>query len=347
MSLLSHYAGQGIYIFWTKSDTSGITRTRISRSNTGPSGPWEELDIIDLPQTEYIDKAGTIESYYLLEELDATEPPVVLYTHPPMWGIEVLQSASLAYEMGEFTDLQIWRERIFLTEDRTKGFVQYKNWNLEPPPIFEVNAPQDELNQGKQQLSKTDPIFFTTENVTADYPSGLIYTLDYSRNIYFWDVSGNAVSIQPYDDVWATYTFPAFSNSELNNALKQSLAAIVAQPGVCKTTSLGRTPDWWDRALVAGAAGILLRRLIMKLMKPENIIPYSATQLGPEAVSNERQQIVGFLRDLAQQYWDEFKEAKELIKKAEYPGISIITTPEFMMPGGRSRFFRSLFKGGG
>lgn len=343
-SLLEFYSGNGIYIAWDWSGTIGVDTMRISRSDYGRNGPFEEIDTVTFPEFEYIDIDGNIDSFYLLEEINNNDPSTVLYSHPIKWGEETLLNASIIYEILALQRLRIWRERLFFNRLRTSARAEFTDWNFNPEPVIEINAKEDEQNQGKQQLSMVNTVTETTETLMSDYPNGLKYTLDYNGNVFFWDNNGSEVSIKPYDDIWATYQFKAFSNHEINSALNQALRVITAQPGICKITKISQVPVNWDRAIIAGAVGYLLRRLYLRLLSPTEAIPFLLDGRSPELVSSGRSELMEKISGQAKEYLEEFKELKELLRIQGYPGLHVITTPEFILPGGRSRVFRAMFK---
>ena len=61
----------------------------------------------------------------------------------------------------------------------------------------------------------------------------------------------------------------------------------------------------------------------------------------------ENNDIFNQLKDDARLYKEDFDKFLEKIPLAKYPTTKTIVTPEYMLPGGRSRFFRALFKGMG
>ena len=62
---------------------------------------------------------------------------------------------------------------------------------------------------------------------------------------------------------------------------------------------------------------------------------------------DERKEMIDTLNTKSKEYLEEFKDMKEIIRIERYPRIGIITVPEFQLPGGRTRFFRAMFKGNG
>jgi hypothetical protein len=342
MSLLEYYSGTGIYISWNWSGTAGAVNMRISRSDYGMSGTYNTIDTVASPEWEYIDTTGYIHSYYLLEELDAND--IVVYTHPIVWGEEALLRASIIYEIYGLQSLRIWRERLLMNRGRSAGRTEFTNWNLTPEPRIEIGAKNDSENQGMQLLSQIDSITETTEETALDYADGLKYGIDYNGNVYFYKSDGTTQTIQAYDDAWATYQFKAFSHHEINDAMNMALNGILSQPGVCKYRSLSDIPMYWDRAIIAGASAFLMRRLQVKLFNPTFAIPFTTDQRGPEVVTQQRDSLVEKLSAKSKEYLEEYKEYQKTIPISKYPQISIITQPEYMMPGGRARISRALFK---
>jgi hypothetical protein len=339
---LETYSGQGILVSWDWSGTANVTKIKISRSDYGRSAPYEEVDTVDYPDFYYIDTEANLESFYLLEELNISDE--VLYTHPIIWGEELFLTAAIFYEIGAFLKLRSYRERLMFNAGRTIARSSMPDWILDPAPIIEINAPNSDETQGLQKLDMLTTITDTT-NAGGDYPDGLKYALDYNGKVYFYNSDDEVVSIKPYDNrVLATYQFRGISNHAVNNALTQALHAIVAQPGVNKYTTVGSAPVWWDRAIICGAAGYLLRQLAVKLLVPEIAIFYLSDATDLSNLDSKAREKADFMNAKSKEYLEEFKDAKEALRIEKYPNIYIISTPEFQLPGGRSRFFREMWK---
>lgn len=343
-SIIETYSGSGIYFQWDWSSYSDANSTiRISRSDYGINGPWTVIDEVDYPEYAYIDLEGTIDSYYLLEELDATD--TVLYTHPTTWGEEALLRADIYYEIKWLQNLKMYRERLMSNRDRTVWRSVIYGWNLDPEPEIWIGSKNDSADGGKQLLSREDCITDTTEETDPDYPDGLKYSLDYNGKVYFWDQNNIAAAIKSYDDIHASFSFKLFSSHQINEALNRSLYSLVSQPGILiQTTSLNQIPVHWDHVIIVGAMAILMRQAQNMLLSPEGAAILSIDQTSPKSVEESRQNQVKLFSDKYREYQEEFDKLKEKVAIERYPTPYIITTPEFMLPGGRTRYFRDLFK---
>ena len=98
------------------------------------------------------------------------------------------------------------------------------------------------------------------------------------------------------------------------------------------------TAPWdWDAGILLYAAILAMKRLLFGLSWQEKQIIYG----NPEQVSA----VVANFQDLYKQYFDLWNEVREDIKK-QLPAIAQYVTPEYTLPGGRSRWFRYMYKGG-
>jgi hypothetical protein len=129
-----------------------------------------------------------------------------------------------------------------------------------------------------------------------------------------------------------------FSGSQLNDALYLALQAINAQPGTSKFKTVGIAPYYYDAALITGATYYLLRSLSVQLKSRE----FKLLLADPE--NND---IFNQVKEDARMYKEDFDKFLEKLPLARYPTTKTIVTPEYMLPGGRSRFFRAMFKGMG
>ncbi len=356
-SMLNQFAlmeGQGIYLTWDRLYT-GLTTVDHYRIlySTHRDGIYTSLDTVDWPANEYIDQSSTanIENYYKIQEEDAGDN--VLATSQPIWGEETLLRASLAYEMDAFLRVPIYSEELhFINEERTIGYTA--SWGpwcyFERPRLYLSRAPL--VNSTFQPGSKDSFIIvpesgltnLSTQVNTSGAPvktySSISWYPDYNGRVYFVDSNNQPVSIDWYDSVLMDYQFQAFTTRELNDALFLSAGEIVSRPGIDKTGrvetygSIGAFPRRWDFALVAGASYWLLRRLsIMLLQRERRLVFLDEDGKAPEISS------------LMQEYKKQFDTAVEKIAIESRPKIRANVTPEYMMPGQRSRFFRMAFKG--
>jgi len=351
--LLEQYNGAaGIYLTWDWSGTPAVGGAIVSRSDTGMNGTYLPVDAINYPTNTYVDVNGSLESFYEIIEVDDPQSatPTVLYTHPIMWGEETYLKAMIFYEVLPFLRLWCYREHVYFNADHTRGNVVvgkgWGTWNNDFEPIIEIGNAQhgDPSISPIQQLSRISTITDTT-NAGGDYPTGLKYNIDYNGFIYFTDSNDDPIAIKSYDTIWATYNFKAVSNHQVNMMLTRAFLAITAQPGVPKYNQIGQAPHSWDPAIVSGAAGYLLRQLALQLSVPQISIFFSLDIRDEEDIKSQRQEMMSMLNEKSKEYLSEFKDLKEVIRIERYPRLGIITTPEFQLPGGRTRFFRAMFKG--
>lgn len=175
-------------------------------------------------------------------------------------------------------------------------------------------------------------------STTLNYPKGLKYKLDYQGKVYFINEDNNAIVVQPYDMVYATYYTRLFTGQEINNAAYLALQRIAIEPGTNKYVSLAGAPLYYDPVIVTGALYYLIRGLLLRLGKRE------VRLLLEDPDKNE---MMGFYKDLAKQLEELFEKECKKIAISRYPRAAGIVTPEYQMPGGRSRFFRYAWRATG
>lgn len=142
--------------------------------------------------------------------------------------------------------------------------------------------------------------------------------------------------LSSYDVVNADYNFRWFSDEQLNRYLSNSVQSVNIYPPA-SPYSLWDVPDRFIPAVLYGAAKDALRQLIMCLQfqQPQQVFG------GSEAA----QQAAQAFEQLKQNYEKDWEKLLEQKKFGPYPRTRITVTPEYTLPGGRSRWFRYLFKG--
>lgn len=162
------------------------------------------------------------------------------------------------------------------------------------------------------------------------------YTINYDTGeVIFSSALGEHETVQ------ADYNFSWFGSEEMATFLSFSLNEInMVPPGSSKT--LANAPVTWYPAIVYGAAKNVYRRLIHDLsyQQPKLVYGWDGTADGgtwKDAVEN--------FRTLKENYEGDFEDAAKNAKRNTWPSIGIVVAPEFTMPGGRSRWFRYLYKG--
>jgi len=157
------------------------------------------------------------------------------------------------------------------------------------------------------------------------------------------DFNGHVVfekELDPEDQVYVTYKFAYFSDDEMLDFLVSGLYAMNGTPPSSEYyTSIEGTPYSWIYGIMLYAAMTGLQRLIFGLNFQERAIIFGEPdQLSQRAIDN--------FAKLYADYDATWKEWAKNIKTKRLPSIAMYVTPEYTLPGGRSRWFRYLFKGG-
>jgi hypothetical protein len=168
------------------------------------------------------------------------------------------------------------------------------------------------------------------------------YTIDYENGEVIFD---NAIS--EFDTINADYNFSWFSGEELSWFLNLALQEInVVPPGSVNT--LSNAPITWSPGIIYGGAINALRRLIHDLsyQQPQMVYGLHADSgAGGSGGGGGGANGLENFKYLKENYEKINEEIKKNIKRQQWPAPGLIVAPEFTMPGGRSRWFRYLFKG--
>ena len=100
--------------------------------------------------------------------------------------------------------------------------------------------------------------------------------------------------------------------------------------------NLDTLPDRYFTTVLYGAIKDALRTLMGCLMFQQPAQVFGGTEEAAKAFSNFETLKQNYEKD-----WDKLVEQK---KFGPYPKTRMVVTPEFTLPGGRSRWFRYLFK---
>jgi hypothetical protein len=262
--------------------------------------------------------------------------------------------------MDPFLNLRVEDEEVqFLDDGRTMARVTaWRPMNYEPRPQLRISYAATDGNREARYLLPQSGVTDFTNLITrnddgsladpqpSQYPS-LSWFNDATNVIHFVDASGNPTSIAWGDQVWASYSFPAFSHGDLNEAMWTALLDIIAQPGVNKNIaaargggrpSLGSVPVYFDPAIVFGASFYLTRRLLLSMNQRERRLAFIDS-------TGERDETISNLKEIMTSYGEQFKELKETLRISRLPQIGIVVQEAYMLPGQRNRFFRMAFKG--
>ena len=132
------------------------------------------------------------------------------------------------------------------------------------------------------------------------------------------------------------YNFRWFTDDDLTRFLNNAVQTVNLYPPA-SGYSLDNVPDRFIPIVLYGAAKDALRQLMFCLMyqQPQQVFG------GPDA-SQKAFQSFEALKQNYEKDWEKLLEQK---KYGPYPSSRAIVTPEYTLPGGRSRWFRYLFKG--
>ena len=182
----------------------------------------------------------------------------------------------------------------------------YQNWNMEPRPIVRVN-----------------------NRIVDDG-----WTVDYDGKIFFDGL------MAPEDSVNIMYKFAYFSTEEIISFLDFGLQMMNSMPPASVVYSnLVNMPVEWNAPVLLYAAILALKRLIFGLNWQEKKVIFTS----PEFPDGAKEAIQNF-KDLYTDYNTLWMEVSKNAKTKKLPGMALYVTPEYTLPGGRSRWFRYLYK---
>jgi len=181
---------------------------------------------------------------------------------------------------------------------------------------------------------------FTFENWNQSagvkiYKNGEVVNEDAEVNYFDGSVTFDT-KLLPQETINADYNFRWFSEEQLTRFLVNSLNVVNIYPPHSGHT-LDDIPDRYTPALLYGAAKDALRQLMMCLNFQEPAQVFGGTENAQKAFAN--------FDTLKQNYEKETEKLLEQKKLGPYPKSLMVVTPEYTLPGGRSRWFRYLFKG--
>lgn len=136
------------------------------------------------------------------------------------------------------------------------------------------------------------------------------------------------------DIVDATYNFRFFSGEELVGFLNDALNVMNLEPPGSAFT-LDTVPDQFIGVLLHGAAANALQSIMFCLMFQKESTIFGGLDRSKD--------IFNQMETLKQNHLKQFEDGKRKAKISRWPKIAASVTPEFTLPGGRSRWFRYLF----
>jgi hypothetical protein len=156
-------------------------------------------------------------------------------------------------------------------------------------------------------------------------------TIDYFKGSVKFNTA-----LTSHDIVNADYNFRWFSDDELNRFLINALQTVNVHAPHSSYT-LDTIPDRYIPAILYGAAKDALRHLMMCIQFQQPAQVFGGLENAQKAFSN--------FETLKQNYSKDWEKLLEQKKLGPYPKTRMVVVPEYTLPGGRSRWFRYLFKG--
>lgn len=145
-------------------------------------------------------------------------------------------------------------------------------------------------------------------------------------------------ALDPEDFIEAHYYFHYFSQEELLDFLNFGLKMMNSLPPASTYyTSLEGADRTWDAGILLCAAVLALRRLVFGFNFQERAFVLAET-------GTEQQRKIENFKALYTEYSQLWAETGKNVKTKRLAGMSQIVTPEYTLPGGRSRWFRYLYK---
>jgi hypothetical protein len=154
--------------------------------------------------------------------------------------------------------------------------------------------------------------------------------VDYFKGTVTFDTE-----VLPQETGNADYNFKWFSEDELTRFLVNALQAMNTYAPHTGYT-LDTVPDRFFPSVLYGAAKDALRHLMFCVNFQQPAQVFGGPDQAAKAFAN--------FETLKQNYEKEVEKLLEQKKLGPYPKSRMVVTPEFTLPGGRSRWFRYLFK---
>tara|TARA_Y100000310_G_scaffold319966_1_gene375870 strand:- start:6628 stop:7953 length:1326 start_codon:yes stop_codon:yes gene_type:complete len=193
---------------------------------------------------------------------------------------------------------------------------------------------QAKASRNRSRFEFSFPRWNQTAGVRVYRNKELINTgllIDYFKGTVTFDST-----LIPEDIVHADYNFRWFSDADLDRFLHNAVQTVNIYPPASPYT-IENVPDRFIPIVLYGATKDALRKLVfcLQFQEPQQIFG------GREAASKASSEFMA-LKENYEKDWEKLLEQK---KYGPYPSSHTLVTPEFTLPGGRSRWFRYLFKG--
>lgn len=238
-------------------------------------------------------------------------------------------------------------QKVVVAESSTSASTFYSGKTLLMRQSLELMldcAQQIPVYSQQAQPSRDRKTFRWTKGLWNPHPGTRIYlnqeivteglTINYHKGSVTFDEP-----LTPYDVVEADYNFRWFSDIQFDRFLSNALHTVNVYPPHTGY-SVVTLPEKYIAVTLYLAAKDAIRTLMMCLQFEEPVQFFG----GKEEASKRFQQ----LETLKKNYEDDANNLLEQKKYFPYAGLTrAVVVPEYTLPGGRSRWFRYLFKGQG
>ncbi len=171
------------------------------------------------------------------------------------------------------------------------------------------------------------------------FVNGNLTTTGFTVNFLKGTINFSSI-LSAYDEVQASYTFRWFTDDELDAFVAQAVDVFNQYPPHTNFNVSTLEANYARAGVtVAHQASVFaLRRIILDLIVQEPAKVFGGM--------DRADKLMGSLNSLKQNYEEQLTKWYEQKAKGPYVGLTkTVTVPEFTLPGGRSRWFRYLFKG--
>jgi len=255
------------------------------------------------------------------------------YTFNLTYTVETIDGPTVSLFSEDFIIIEAGAGGLTLRQVSIRDALEALIKEAQMIPVFDEPM---RLNKARTRGKLTFPRW----NQTAEpevFMNGEIMESGYAID-YFRGTVDFTSSISTYDEITASYNFRWFTDEELDLYIEQGINEVNIWPPQT-IYSIGSIPDQWLVTAIYGAAIMAIRRLMFGLIYQQPIKIYGTM--------DRADKVHAMLETLKQNYLGERDKQLEQKKYGPYTGLTMtVTTPEFTLPGGRSRWFRQLFKGG-
>ena len=263
--------------------------------------------------------SSSFESFTVSFSVLAPACPVPPYPHPcpapcpvpcptdTISPVVVIYRKALETYIGFSQRIPVFHEIGRLNENRTTAYFSFPRWNQPAGVRVFVNG---------------NP---TTSGFSVNYLKG--------------EIGFNSI-LSTYDEVQASYTFRWFTDDELDSFISQAIDVFNQYTPHTNFNIFSLEANYARAGVTVAnqAAVFAIRRVMLDLIVQEPAKVFGGLERADK--------LMGQLNAVKQNIEEEITKLYDQKAKGPYLGLTkTVTVPEFTLPGGRSRWFRYLFKG--